>query len=81
LSLTLERISHFPVKSLFEVGFPGWVVGISGPFDFDVAFDGYGREVDELDGPGLSVFTLNFSAENPFPPASGGKVFLLYPFW
>ena len=76
---TLEVFCHFQAKTLFKVDFPGRVIGVRCPFDFDVPFNGHTGDVEQLDLAGFPVFVLDLAAEDPLAITDGSKVFLFYP--
>ena len=80
LSPTLKVFCHFQAETFFKVDFPGRVIGVRIPFDFDVPFNGHTGDVEQLDLAGFSVFVFDLAAEYPLAMTNGMKVFLFYPF-
>lgn len=79
LPSTLEVLFHFQAETLFKVNFPGRVIGVRCPFDFDVPFNGHTGDVEQVDLPGFPVFVLDLATENPVAMPNGMKVFLFNP--
>ena len=62
---TPKRFQHVGPFAFFEVGFIGWIVGVSFAFDFDVSFDGSALGVVQPDFIWLSLVIAGFTEEGP----------------
>ncbi len=66
-------------KPLFKVGFPSWVVRISGGFKLDMAPDRYTGEVEQINWLLFTGLSRDFSGEDPLSLTEVAKVFLFEP--
>src|SRR5713101_570679 len=79
-TFSLQGLFHLYAEACFKVEFPGWIVGVTVPFDFGVLFvDGCcrGEAKPVLDGFAVLVFCL--TEEAPVLVSVSPKVAILHP--
>ena len=79
LAPTFELLGHLEAKPLFKVGFPGWVIRISGGFKLNMALDRETREVEQINSLVFSGLSRDFPGEDPLSMTEVMKVFLFEP--